>query len=149
VDQMNENQQRFIKGLQKAWLVEQSSQRIYKALASSEKSPARRRVLLKLAESEMEHGDRWARRLQELGAKVPVYRPTLRDRLWHWTLVQSGTDNALKRIESTEDEGAELYGSLAVIAPARQTALPFMPCRTKKKCTAVSCIKSPKTLQPV
>src|SRR5512143_1280078 len=109
------NEQPFIQGLQKAWLAEQASQRIYRALARNEKSEARRRVLLKLADSEIQHGDRWARRLRELGAVVPDYHPSLRDRLWQWVLVQSGTDNALKRIESTEDEGAQLYESLAGI----------------------------------
>ena len=111
---MNEKQQQFIQGLQKAWLAEQASQRLYKALARNEKSDARRRVLMKLAESEVQHSTRWAIRLKELGVDVPVYVPTLRERLWHWVLVQSGTDNALKRIESSENE----YESLAGIAPS-------------------------------
>ncbi|MCL4504516.1 MAG: VIT1/CCC1 transporter family protein [Chloroflexi bacterium] len=114
---MSENREQFIKGLQKAWLAEQSSARIYRDLARREKSEARRRVLLKLAESEVQHSERWAARLRELGAALPEDRVTLASRAWNWVLVQSGTDNALKRIESTEDEGAELYESLATIAP--------------------------------
>jgi VIT1/CCC1 family predicted Fe2+/Mn2+ transporter/rubrerythrin len=114
---MNENQTHFIKGLQRAWLLEQASARIYRALARRETSEARQRVLLKLAESEVRHSQRWAKRLAELGATTPPDVITIRERIWNWVLVQSGTDNALKRIESTEDEGAELYEKLADIAP--------------------------------
>ena len=114
---MAENRDRFISGLQKAWLAEQASARIYRELAVHEKNESRRRVLLKLAESEVQHSERWAARLRELGAPLPKDRLTLANRVWNWALVQSGTDNALKRIESTEDEGAEMYESLAGVAP--------------------------------
>ena len=43
-----------------------------------------------------------AKRLQELGAAVPPDWDTLPERIWRWVLVQSGTDNALKRAESED-----------------------------------------------
>jgi VIT1/CCC1 family predicted Fe2+/Mn2+ transporter/rubrerythrin len=107
----------FVKGLQHAWLREQASVRIYRALAEREPSETRRNVLLKLAATEVQHGERWAARLRELGAPLPPDRDTLRDRLWRWMLVQSGTDNALKRIESTEDDDEAMYVNLARVAP--------------------------------
>ena len=107
----------FIEGLQHAWQREQASARIYRALAEHEPSEARRKVLLKLAATEAQHGERWAARLRELGAPLPPDRDTLRDRLWRWLLVQSGTDNALKRIESTEDDDQAMYSNLARLAP--------------------------------
>lgn len=110
---------KFIAGLQRAWQQEQASQRIYRALAQREANMNRRQVLVKLAETERHHAERWAARLRELGASLPPDRDSLRDKVWRWVLVQSGTDNALKRIESTEDEGAELYESLAQIAPTK------------------------------
>src|SRR5512143_3143489 len=114
---MNEgNRAKFISGLQRAWQAEQASQRIYRALAQRETNENRRQVLLKLAETERHHGERWATRLRELGAPLPPDRDIVRDKVWRWVLVQSGTDNALKRIESTEDEGAELYEMLARLA---------------------------------
>ena len=116
---MSENKTEFIKGLQRAWLAEQASARVYRALARRETSEARRRVLLKLAESEVQHSQRWARRLGELGSATPPDTITVRERIWTWVLVQSGTDNALKRIESTEDAGALLYEQLASIAPTQ------------------------------
>lgn len=112
-----ENRQRFIKSLQRAWHQEQAGVRTYRALAEHEPNEARRQVLLKLAEVERQHGERWATRLRELGAMLPTDRDTLRDQVSRWVLVQSGTDNALKRIESNEDADASMYASLAQEAP--------------------------------
>lgn len=116
----DDTNQPFIRGLQQAWLREQASARIYRALAEREPAEIRRKVLLKLAATEVQHGERWAARLRELGAPLPPDRDLLRDRVWRWVLVQSGTDNALKRIESTEDADAALYADLARVAPTTE-----------------------------
>lgn len=107
---------KFIRGLQRAWLAEQAGLRIYQELARHEKNPARRNVLLKLADSEQGHADRWANRLKELNAPLPAGRESFKQRLWRWTLVQSGTDNALKQIENAEDKDEEQYGNLLEMA---------------------------------
>jgi VIT1/CCC1 family predicted Fe2+/Mn2+ transporter/rubrerythrin len=104
--------------LQRAWLAEQTGLRIYRELARHEKNPARRNVLLKLAESEQGHADRWANRLKELNSPLPDDRESIRQRLWRWILVQSGTDNALKQIENAEDKDEEQYGNLLELAPS-------------------------------
>ncbi len=109
--------EKFVLGLQRAWLAEQSSLRLYKDLAAHEKIPSRRNVLLKLSENEQSHADRWAARLQELDAPIPSGRESLAQRLWRWVLVQSGTDNALKQIEAAEDRDEEQYASLLEFAP--------------------------------
>ncbi len=114
---MSTDNQRFIQGLVKALQKERASERIYRSLAEREDNPSRKKVLLKLAETEKGHGERWAKRLEELGVPVPPDRDTLRDKLWRWTLVQSGVENALARIESAEDEDTEMYESLADTAP--------------------------------
>ncbi|HEX9012857.1 MAG TPA: VIT1/CCC1 transporter family protein [Anaerolineaceae bacterium] len=114
------NREQFIKILRRAWLAEQTGQRLYQALADHEKNPARRGVLLKLAETETQHGVRWEKRLAELGAEPPVYHDTLRERLWRWVLVQSGTENALARIESSEEEDGDRYAQLEALAPSAE-----------------------------
>jgi VIT1/CCC1 family predicted Fe2+/Mn2+ transporter/rubrerythrin len=108
--------EKFIQGLQRAWLAEQASLRVYRDLARREKNPARQNVLLKLAESEQQHADRWASRLKELEAPLPSDRESIRQRLWRWILVQTGTDNALKQIENAEDKDEEQYGNLLELA---------------------------------
>ena len=111
--------EKFIQGLKRAWLAEQVGLRIYRALAEHEKDPARRKVLLKLAETEQQHGKRWSDRLHELGVELPEYHDTLRQRVWRWILIQSGTDNALKQIENAEDNDEEQYGDLLELAPSQ------------------------------
>ena len=54
---------KFVKGLQRAWRKEQASRRIYAALTRRERNETRRKVLLRLAETEQRHGERWAARL--------------------------------------------------------------------------------------
>jgi len=106
----------FIRGLQRAWLAEQTGLRIYQELARHEKNPSRRKVLLKLAESEQGHADRWATRLKELNSPLPDDRESIRQRLWRWILVQSGTDNALKQIENAEEKDEQQYADLLELA---------------------------------
>ena len=116
---MSENDpSKFIKNLQVALRKERASQRVYHNLAMRETNEARRKVLLNLAEAESGHGKRWANRLRELNAEIPSEREKLGERLWRWALVQSGTDNALKRIESNEDDDTEMYKDMIKIAPS-------------------------------
>ncbi len=112
-----DNQAKFIEGLQEALRRERATRRLYHALAEREPNEARRDALLGLAETERGHAQRWSRRLQELGAPIPPDRDTFRDRVWRWVMVQSGTDNALKRAESNEVDDTVLYSSLADMAP--------------------------------
>jgi VIT1/CCC1 family predicted Fe2+/Mn2+ transporter/rubrerythrin len=113
----NEDKSKFVKGLQIALQKERATRRTYLALAKSESNEARRKALIGLAETEAGHAERWATRLKELGAEVPPDDESLRERIWRWALVQSGTDNALKRLESNEDADTEMYSSLAKEAP--------------------------------
>ncbi len=109
--------ERFIKGLQIALQRERATRRLYTALAERETNEARRKALLGLARTESGHAGRWTDKLRELGAEIPPDRDTLRDRIWRWVLVQSGTDNALKRAESNEVDDTVLYSELAALAP--------------------------------
>ncbi len=114
----NEDKSKFIRGLQIALQKERATKRIYLALAKNESNETRRKALMGLAETEAGHAERWMARLKELGAEIPPDRDTLRERIWRWVLVQSGTDNALKRIESAEDLDTEMYEALAQLAPS-------------------------------
>lgn len=111
------DQTKFISGLQEALRRERATRRLYHALAQRETNEARRNALLGLAETEAGHAKRWAQRLQELGASIPPDRDSLPEKVWRWVMVQSGTDNALKRAESNEVDDTVLYASLAEAAP--------------------------------
>jgi len=113
----NEDQSKFIKGLQIALQKERATRRTYMALARNEINETRQKALIGLAETEGGHAERWATRLKELGAEVPPDQESLSEKIWRWVLVQSGTDNALQRLESNEDDDTEMYASLAEAAP--------------------------------
>ncbi len=113
----NSERSKFIQGLQTALQKEWASQRIYQALAQHETNEARRKALLGLAETEIGHAERWAKRLRELGAELPPDRDSLLERIWRWVLVQSGTDNALKRVEENEVDDTAMYAALGKLAP--------------------------------
>jgi VIT1/CCC1 family predicted Fe2+/Mn2+ transporter/rubrerythrin len=112
------NHAQFVDLLREALSRERATRRLYRALAERESNEARRNALLGLAETEAGHAERWAKRLQEFGVPVPPDRDSLRQRLWRWILVQSGTDNALKRAESNEVDDTVLYSSMAELAPS-------------------------------
>ena len=115
---MSDNDQaKFIEGLREALRRERATRRLYRALADRETNEPRRNALLGLAATETGHAERWAKRLSELGVPVPPDRDSLREKVWRWVMVQSGTDNALKRAESNEVDDTVLYSSLAEIAP--------------------------------
>ncbi len=115
-----EKQTQFIQYLQKAVRKEYASQRIYQDLANREKNKSRQQVLLKLAKTESEHAQRWINRLQELGAEVPADRENLKERIWRWVLVQSGLENALKRIESNEEDDSSMYAEMEKLAVSEE-----------------------------
>lgn len=112
-----ETKPEFVAGLQLALRKERATARTYRALAQRESEEVRKRVLLRLAETEDGHARRWLARLVELGADVPPDRESVRDRFWRWLLVQSGTDNALQRLEGAEDQDVSMYEHLSQFAP--------------------------------
>ena len=111
------DQRDFVKGLRIALRKEEGTKRTYLALARRESSDSRRRVLEGLAATEAKHAERWSKRLVQLGEAVTPYRDSIWDSFWRWILVQSGTDNALKRLEAAEDADIAMYEGLAQVAP--------------------------------
>ncbi len=106
----------MIEALQKAWLREMGAIQTYQQLAAREQDESRRSVLLKLAAAEKAHANRWADRLQELGATTPPFHEGWRDRLWRWILLQMGTETAIRRLERMEEQDTEAYDELLSVA---------------------------------
>jgi VIT1/CCC1 family predicted Fe2+/Mn2+ transporter/rubrerythrin len=101
--------EQLIKTLQASWLREVGGAQTYRALAEREQNTDRRKILLKLAEAEEHHAKRWETRLRELGSEVPEFKETFAGRLRRWILVRSGTQNAAKRLQETEDRDTVAY----------------------------------------
>jgi VIT1/CCC1 family predicted Fe2+/Mn2+ transporter/rubrerythrin len=103
----------LIEALNQNWQREVEGMRTYRDLAAREKDQGRRRVLLKMAEAEERHAQKWERKLVELGAPLPQERRTWRMRLKGWMRRQVGTEAALRHMEGEEDRDIARYESQA------------------------------------
>jgi VIT1/CCC1 family predicted Fe2+/Mn2+ transporter/rubrerythrin len=106
------NNRKLIRGLQEAWKREVAGAKTYRALAANAHSKEQRDILNRLAEAEERHAETWSTRLRELGSQPPTFDESFIERARRWVLVQSGTQNALRNIESTEDSDTAAYAEL-------------------------------------
>ncbi len=111
-----DNNKKLIAGLQAAWTREIAGAKTYRALAQRARSQQERDVLNRLAEAEERHAQTWEARLKELGSAPPEFRESFVERARRWALVQSGTSNALRNIEATEDSDKDAYAQLLTSA---------------------------------
>jgi predicted membrane protein (TIGR00267 family) len=107
---------KLIAGLQAAWKREIAGATTYRALAQHARSEQERAVLNRLADAEERHAQTWATRLKELGSPPPDFRESFVERARRWVLVQTGTQNALRRIEQAEESDTAAYGELVAAA---------------------------------
>jgi VIT1/CCC1 family predicted Fe2+/Mn2+ transporter/rubrerythrin len=103
----------LIAALQQNWQREVEGVRTYRDLAERERDPARRNVLIKMADAEQRHALKWERKLAELGAEPPQEKRTLGMRFKGWLLRQVGTEAALRQLESEEDKDIARYEAQA------------------------------------
>lgn len=108
---MEKNQQ-FISGLYQAWRDEMRSAKNYHALAQRESNPQKRAILVRMAEAEERHAERWAEKLRQLGADPGAYNESLADRIRHLILLKSDSTVAAKMLEAGESEADKLYDVL-------------------------------------
>ena len=85
------------------WQAEVETARTYRDLAERERDEKRKRILLRMAEAEERHAQRWEGKLSELGADAPVYRNTVGRRLNRWWNRIAGAEVAIRRMEATEE----------------------------------------------
>src|SRR5947208_977437 len=85
------------------WQAEVETAQTYRDLAQRERDEKRQGILLRMAEAEERHAQRWEAKLKELGAEVPVYRDTIGRRLNRWWNKIAGAEIAIRRMEATEE----------------------------------------------
>jgi VIT1/CCC1 family predicted Fe2+/Mn2+ transporter/rubrerythrin len=100
-----ESTEALISALQRNWRVEMEGSATYRHLAGRESDPRRKAILLRLADGEARHAERWAERLTSLGAPIPLETPTH----GRWLVDVPGTDAALHRVEQDEEEHIRIY----------------------------------------
>src|SRR5881392_3042132 len=85
------------------WQAEVETAQTYRDLAQRERDEKRQGILLRMAEAEERHAQRWEAKLQELGGEAPVYRDTIGRRLNRWWNKIAGAEIAIRRMEATEE----------------------------------------------
>jgi len=98
-----------IRALQQNWRAEKESARVYRELAGVEKDKKKGEILLRLAEAEERHAQRWEKKLAQFGAAPPTLRDTLSLRFNRWFNRLAGAGIALKRLEAAEDRDQSRY----------------------------------------
>ncbi len=101
---------KVIKALESNWQEEKEGEATYRTLAERENDPRRKATLMEMAESERHHAERWANRLRELGAPVPVYHGHPTGTADSFANRVGGTMATLRRIELTERQDVAKYG---------------------------------------
>src|SRR6266576_3078745 len=101
--QQNKTQQ-TIEIAKRNWQAEVETAQTYRDLAERERDEKRKGILLRMAEAEERHAQRWESKLKELGAEAPVYRDTIARRLNRWWNKVAGAEIAIRRMEATEEK---------------------------------------------
>src|SRR6184192_3583677 len=89
--------------VQRNWQAEVETAQTYRDLAERERDEKRKGVLLRMAEAEERHAQRWEKKLRDLGAEPPIYKETVARRFNRWWNKIAGAEIAIRRMEVTEE----------------------------------------------
>lgn len=99
-----QDRQETIEVVRRNWQAEVETAQVYRELASRETDEKRKGILLRMAEAEERHAQRWAKKLVDLGVSVPTLPDTIGRRLKRWLNRALGTDIAIRRMEAAEEK---------------------------------------------
>src|SRR6266699_6070127 len=99
----SKDRQETIAVVMRNWQAEVETAQTYRDLAERERDERRKGVLLRMAEAEERHAQRWEKKLRDLGAEPPVFKDTIARRLNRWWNKIAGADVAIRRMEATEE----------------------------------------------
>jgi VIT1/CCC1 family predicted Fe2+/Mn2+ transporter len=88
---------------------ELNSAALYRALAANEKSEELAEVYRRLADTEQEHADTWAKRIEDAGGKVPSFHPSWRTRTLAMLARRFGVDTVLPTLAGIERSATSGY----------------------------------------
>jgi len=98
------DRQETIEVIKRNWRAEVETAQVYRELASREADEKRKGILLRMAEAEERHAQRWAKKLVDLGEPLPTLPDTLGRRFKRWLNRTLGTEIAIRRMEAAEEK---------------------------------------------
>src|SRR3984893_14103190 len=99
-----DNRQETLEVVRRNWRAEVGTAKAYRDLAAREVDEKRKGILLRMAEAEERHAQRWERKLADLGQAAPVLADTIGSRLKRWLNRALGTEIAIRRMEAAEQK---------------------------------------------
>jgi VIT1/CCC1 family predicted Fe2+/Mn2+ transporter/rubrerythrin len=97
------DRQETIEVVERNWRAEVETAQVYRDLAERERDEKRKGILLRMAEAEERHAQRWELKLRNLGVEPPVLRDTIGRRLNRWWNKIAGAEIAIRRMEAAEE----------------------------------------------
>src|SRR5437667_6332884 len=88
----------------KNWRAEVETARVYRDLAERESDEKRKAILIRMAEAEERHAQRWEQKLRDMGQPIPKFADTFWTRLQRRFARSLGTDIAIRRMEAAEEK---------------------------------------------
>src|SRR5216110_596878 len=89
--------------VQRNWQAEVETAQTYRDLAEREVDEKRKGILLRMAEAEERHAQRWEKKLRDLGVEPPIFKDTIGRRLNRWWNKIAGAEIAIRRMEAAEE----------------------------------------------
>src|SRR5213592_3366719 len=117
----SKDRQETIAVVTRNWQAEVETAQTYRDLAERERDERRKGVLLRMAEAEERHAQRWEKKLREIGEEPPVYEDTIGRRLNRWWNKIAGAEIAIRRMEATEERQEAEFHDQAERAFAGET----------------------------
>lgn len=99
----SKDRQQTIDVVKQNWRAEVETARVYRDLAAREVDEKRKGILLRMAEAEERHAQRWKNKLLDLGEPVPILTDTIGSRFKRWLNRALGTEIAIRRMEAAEE----------------------------------------------
>src|SRR5256714_4743554 len=96
--------QQTIEVVERNWRAEVETAQVYRDLAERERDEKRRGILIRMAEAEERHAQRWEQKLRDMGQPIPQLTDNFWRRLQRKFTRSLGTDIAIRRMEAAEEK---------------------------------------------
>ncbi len=93
-----------IEVVQKNWRAEVETAQVYRDLAEREPDEKRKAILIRMAEAEERHAQRWEQKLRDMGQPAPRLPDNFWTRFQRKFTRSLGTDIAIRRMEAAEEK---------------------------------------------
>src|SRR5256886_9229380 len=88
----------------KNWRAEVETAQVYRDLAARESDEKRKGILIRMAEAEERHANRWEQKLRDMGQPIPQLTDNVWTRFKRRFNQSLGTDIAIRRMEAAEEK---------------------------------------------